>query len=202
MFLTLCFLHELGLFSPNIETKPQLSFAASVLKDVTNFWTKYLSTIWSILLWETGFSNFYGNITLAVKLAETAGNRYLRRFLPGPAGNFTCETVYLWPSQIILHAPVLMCRLEFEWAQSHFITSRKKLNSNKRPVSIFWWCFFPDSRLLFLTLGKFNGFFCYYFNAFMKIRLKRLQKALFYKIMKVFPISMFLEVTIRNPWNE
>ena len=33
--------------------------------------------------------------------AETAGNRYLRRFLPASAGNFTCGTVYLQPLQII-----------------------------------------------------------------------------------------------------
>ena len=41
--------------------------------------------------------------------AETAGNRYLRRFLPASAGIFTCGSVYLRPSQLILHAPVLQC---------------------------------------------------------------------------------------------
>ena len=41
--------------------------------------------------------------------AETAGNRYLRRFLPASAGIFTCGSVYLRPSQVILHAPVLQC---------------------------------------------------------------------------------------------
>ena len=38
---------------------------------------------------------------------ETAGNRYLRKFLPASAGNFTCETVNLRPVQVNLHAPVL-----------------------------------------------------------------------------------------------
>ena len=42
--------------------------------------------------------------------AETAGNRYLRSFLPASAGIFTCGTVYLQPSQANLHAPVLQCR--------------------------------------------------------------------------------------------
>ena len=42
--------------------------------------------------------------------AETAGNRYLRRFLPASAGIFTCGSVYLRPSQVILHAPVLPCK--------------------------------------------------------------------------------------------
>ena len=41
--------------------------------------------------------------------AETAGNRYLRRFLPATAGIFTCGSVYLRPSQVNLHAPVLQC---------------------------------------------------------------------------------------------
>ena len=41
--------------------------------------------------------------------AETAGNRYLRRFLPASAGIFTCGSVYLRPLQVILHAPVLQC---------------------------------------------------------------------------------------------
>ena len=41
--------------------------------------------------------------------AETAGNRYLRRFLPASASIFTCGSVYLRPSQVILHAPVLQC---------------------------------------------------------------------------------------------
>ena len=44
--------------------------------------------------------------------AETAGNRYLRSFLPASAGIFTCESVYLRPSQVILHAPVLQCGLD------------------------------------------------------------------------------------------
>ena len=39
--------------------------------------------------------------------AETAGNRYLWRFLPASAGIFACGSVYLRPSQVILHAPVL-----------------------------------------------------------------------------------------------
>ena len=43
--------------------------------------------------------------------AETAGNRYLRRFLPASAGIFICGSVYLRPSQVILHAPVLQCTL-------------------------------------------------------------------------------------------
>ena len=37
------------------------------------------------------------------------GNRYLRRFLLASAGNFTCGTVYLRPSQVNLHAPILQC---------------------------------------------------------------------------------------------
>ena len=41
--------------------------------------------------------------------AETAGNRYLRRFLPASAGIFTWGSVNLRPSQIFLHAPVLQC---------------------------------------------------------------------------------------------
>ena len=44
--------------------------------------------------------------------AETAVNRYLRRFLPASAGIFTCGSVYLRPSQVILHAPVLQCRIK------------------------------------------------------------------------------------------
>ena len=47
----------------NIETKPQLSFAASVLKDVTNVLPKYFSTVWSFLLWGIGFLNLWGNFT-------------------------------------------------------------------------------------------------------------------------------------------
>ena len=53
---TFCFL-EFGPLLSHIKTKPQLSFAASVLKDVTNFLPIYFSTLWSLLLWETGFSN-------------------------------------------------------------------------------------------------------------------------------------------------
>ena len=45
--------------------------------------------------------------------AETAGNRYLRRFLPAPAIKFTCGTGYLQPLQIILHVPFLQCILYF-----------------------------------------------------------------------------------------
>ena len=41
--------------------------------------------------------------------AKTAGNRYLRRFLPASEGVFTCGSVHLRPSQVILHAPVLQC---------------------------------------------------------------------------------------------
>ena len=41
--------------------------------------------------------------------AETAGNRYLRRFLPASACISTCGSVYLWPSHVILHAPLLQC---------------------------------------------------------------------------------------------
>ena len=44
--------------------------------------------------------------------AETAGNRYLRRFLPASAGILTCGSVYLRPSQVILHAPVLQCKVQ------------------------------------------------------------------------------------------
>ena len=46
--------------------------------------------------------------------AETAGNRYLRRFLPASAGIFTCGSVYLRPSQVILHASVLQCNWFFD----------------------------------------------------------------------------------------
>ena len=45
--------------------------------------------------------------------AETAGNRYMRRFLPASAGIFTCGSVYLRPLQVILHAPVLQCSQKF-----------------------------------------------------------------------------------------
>ena len=41
---------------------------------------------------------------------ETAGNRYLRSILPAAAIIFTCGTVYLRPSQVFLHAPILQCR--------------------------------------------------------------------------------------------
>ena len=41
--------------------------------------------------------------------AETAGKRYLRRFLPASASVYTCGSVYLRPSQVNLHAPVLQC---------------------------------------------------------------------------------------------
>ena len=39
--------------------------------------------------------------------AETASNRSLLGFLPAYLGNFTCGTVYLRPSQVILNALVL-----------------------------------------------------------------------------------------------
>ena len=58
--------------------------------------------------------------------AETADNPYLRRFLPASVGNFTCETVYLRPSKVNLHAPVLECSqntfqiLNVNWSSSHF----------------------------------------------------------------------------------
>ena len=45
--------------------------------------------------------------------AETAGNRYLWRFLPASAGIITCGSVYLRPSQVILDAPVL------QWSLTH-----------------------------------------------------------------------------------
>ena len=48
----------------NVETKLQMSFAASVLKGVKNFLPKYFSTIWLLFLWETGFSNLHGNLLL------------------------------------------------------------------------------------------------------------------------------------------
>ena len=44
----LCF-HDFGPPNCYIETKPQLSFAASVLKDKTNFLLKNFSTSWSLL---------------------------------------------------------------------------------------------------------------------------------------------------------
>ena len=44
---------------------------------------------------------------------ETAGNRYLRRFLPASAGIFKCGSVYLRPSQVILYAPVLQWCFRF-----------------------------------------------------------------------------------------
>ena len=64
--------------------------------------------------------------------AETAGNRYLRRFLPASAGKFTCGTGYLQPSQVILHAPVSQCNLylkktiviffsDFDWHDFGFL---------------------------------------------------------------------------------
>ena len=46
------------------ETKLQLSFAALVLKDLTNFLPKHFNTICSLFLWETGFSKSSGNIPL------------------------------------------------------------------------------------------------------------------------------------------
>ena len=58
--------------------------------------------------------------------AETAGNRYRRRFLPASAGIFTCGSVYLRPSQVILHAPVLQCcsrnlvEMCWEWISASF----------------------------------------------------------------------------------
>ena len=45
--------------------------------------------------------------------AKTASNRCLWRFLPASAGNFTCRTVYLRPPQVILHVPVLQCKVAF-----------------------------------------------------------------------------------------
>ena len=50
---------------------------------------------------------------------ETEGNSYLRRFLPASAGIFTCGSVYMRPSQVFLHAPVLQCmysRMRISWA--------------------------------------------------------------------------------------
>ena len=63
--------------------------------------------------------------------AETAGNRYLRRFLPASAGIFTCGSVYLRPSQVILHAPVLQWRVrltELSLNTIEYIT-RREINS-------------------------------------------------------------------------
>ena len=54
--------------------------------------------------------------------AETAGIPYLRRFLPASAGIFTCGTVYLQPSQVYLHAPVLQCTTEYAF---NFVSAEK-----------------------------------------------------------------------------
>ena len=58
-----CF-HELVPLVSNMKTKPQLAFAASVLKDISNFLPGHFSTIWSLFLWETGFSIFQEDIPL------------------------------------------------------------------------------------------------------------------------------------------
>ena len=42
--------------------------------------------------------------------ADTAGERYLRKNLPGTAGIFTCGAIYLQLSKTILTAPFLECR--------------------------------------------------------------------------------------------
>ena len=67
--------------------------------------------------------------------AETAGNRYLRRFLPASAGIFTCGSVYLRPSQVVLHAPVL------QWVPietAHQL--RTSLLPRIRRENCFSWC--------------------------------------------------------------
>ena len=53
------FFNELGPLLSFIEAKPQLSFNASVLKDVTD-----ISAIWSLLLWKAGFAIFQGKFPL------------------------------------------------------------------------------------------------------------------------------------------
>ena len=70
--------------------------------------------------------------------AETAGNRYLRKFLPESAGICTCGSVYLRPSQVILHAPVLQCGMHQhfipickendDWSPSGCGTNHKKVD--------------------------------------------------------------------------
>ena len=58
------FLLNWGFFSIS-ETKLQLSsFAALVLKDLTNFLPKLFNTICSLFLWETEFSKFQENFPL------------------------------------------------------------------------------------------------------------------------------------------
>ena len=47
--------------------------------------------------------------------SETAGNHYLRRFVPASEVNFTYGTVYLRPPQDILHAPFLQCNRRCAW---------------------------------------------------------------------------------------
>ena len=67
--------------------------------------------------------------------AETAGNRYLRRFLPASAGIFTCGSVYLRPSQVILHAPVLQCMCLLLFSGTHRLYL-PKLSGSDSPK--FW----------------------------------------------------------------
>ena len=54
--------------------------------------------------WKLHVNYLRGQVNFPQLRSETAGNRYLRRFLPASAGNFTCETVYL--------RPVLQCILK------------------------------------------------------------------------------------------
>ena len=54
---------KLGPLTSYNETKPQLYFAAPLREVVAVFLPKNFSTIWSLLLWEAGFSNFLGKFS-------------------------------------------------------------------------------------------------------------------------------------------
>ena len=51
---------------------------------------------------------------------ETAGNRYLRRFLPASECIFICGNIYLRSSQANLHAPVLQWSAMNYWKTFNF----------------------------------------------------------------------------------
>ena len=47
---------------------------------------------------------------IAISQKDMAGNHYMPKILHGPTINFAGGTIYLWISQLFLHAPILSCK--------------------------------------------------------------------------------------------
>ena len=85
--------------------------------------------------WKLHMNYLRAQVNFRQLRAETAGNRYLRRFLPASAGNFPCETIYLRPSQVNLHAPVLQCMRKV--MKASFCATRYIQHAHKSTID-FW----------------------------------------------------------------